>query len=133
MWGAFIFLAFFLVIAPSSRDAILAMVEQARLQVAVEAPLSYFLLIVLGGSALVSALIMKFWPRAEENRTAVRVVRLYRGQAEVDFTPASRSRSFGWFAAVELTWLRFRNTLDRIPSAARVPVRAKTRSQNFSR
>jgi len=101
MWGALIFLLFFLVIGPSTREVILAMIEQARLQIAVEAPLSYFLLVVLGGSALVSALIMKFWPRSVEQGQPMRVVRHYQGSAAVEMARTRRGR----VTLLEFAWL----------------------------
>jgi hypothetical protein len=105
MWGALIFLMFFLAIAPSTRDVILAMLEQARLRVAVEAPLSYFLLVILGGSALVSFLIMRFWPRAQESRAPVCVVRRYQGQAAADLSRAQQQQAFGLPQMVEFLCL----------------------------
>src|SRR5215467_12706413 len=82
MWGALIFLLLFLVIDPTTRDIILAGVEQTRLQLAVEAPLSYFLAVVLMGSAAISALIMAFRPHTEKDRRVHHVVRHYQGAAQ---------------------------------------------------
>lgn len=84
MWGALTFLSLFLVINPTSRDAILGFVEHARLRLAVEAPLSYFLVVVLLGSAVLSALIMAFWPRVVEEPKRIQVVRRYFGPADCD-------------------------------------------------
>ncbi len=105
MWGALVFLLFFLVIGPDSREAILRMAEEARLRVAVAAPLSYFLLVVLGGSALVSALIMRFWPRAEDQRPPLQVLRRYQGHAEAEVIQATRYPAFRPEHAVEARWL----------------------------
>ena len=105
MWGALVFLAFFLVIAPSSRDVILAMLEQARLRIAMEAPLSYFLVVVLGGSALVSALIMRFWPRVQDNAPPVRVVRHYQGRPEDERIRVPRPPAFGVRLLLDLVWV----------------------------
>ena len=90
MWGALIFLLMFLVIDPATRDFIVAGLEQARLRVAVEAPISYFLLVVLGGSATISALIMALWPKPESERQHHRVIHRYFGAAECDLRPLAR-------------------------------------------
>ena len=77
MWGALVFLALFLVIDPTTREIIVAMLEQARLRIAVEAPISYFLVIVLTGSAAVSALIMAYWPKRHNEQQQFVVTRRY--------------------------------------------------------
>ena len=84
MWGALTFLLLFLLIDPTTRAAILAAVEDARLQLAVEAPLGYFLLVIFAGSAVVSALIMRYWPRTEEKSRRVQVMHRYQGRAGSD-------------------------------------------------
>ncbi len=86
MWGALTFLLLFLVIDPTTREAILSGLEDARLQLAVEAPLPYFLLVIVVGSALVSALIMKFWPKTEDKTRRIQVLHRYQGQAASDLT-----------------------------------------------
>ena len=105
MWGALIFLLFFLVIDPTTREAIISAVEQARLQLAVEAPLPYFVLVIVGGSALVSFLIMAYWPRVEEKRTPVQVMRRYQGHAEADLPRMPQSSPFGLQHLFELACL----------------------------
>jgi hypothetical protein len=105
MWGALIFLLFFLVIDPKTRDAIIAIVEQARLRLAVEAPLPYFLLVIVGGSALVSFLIMAYWPRVEEKARPVQVIRRYQGQAEADLARMPATPAFGLHQILELACL----------------------------
>ena len=105
MWGALIFLLFFLVIDPATRDAIISAVEQARLRLAVEAPLPYFLLVIVGGSALVSFLIMAYWPRVEEKRTPVQVMRRYQGQAEADLVRMPATPACGLHQVLELAYL----------------------------
>ena len=84
MWGALTFLLLFLVIDPTTREAILSGLEDARLQLAVEAPLPYFLLVIVAGSALVSALIMKFWPKTKDKSRRIQVLHQYQGQAASD-------------------------------------------------
>ena len=110
MWGALIFLLFFLMIDPATRDAIIAAIEQAHLRLALEAPLPYFLLVIVGGSALVSALIMLYWPKAEEKRAPTQVMRRYQGQAESDLVRMPRTPAFGLHQLVELAclWLAVR-------------------------
>ena len=88
MWGALTLLLAFLVIDPTTRDIILAGLEHARLRLAVEAPLSYFLAVVLAVSALVSALIMACWPKAEPEPRRHQVVRRYFGPADSEPRPA---------------------------------------------
>ena len=105
MWGALTFLLLFLVIDPTTRDAILAAIEDARIHLAVEAPLSYFLLVVLGGSALVSALIMKFWPRTEEKFKHVKIMHRYQGQAATELVEIRPAPPFGLQLVLELTCL----------------------------
>ena len=104
MWGALTFLLLFLVIDPTTREAILAAIEDARIHLAVEAPLSYFLLVVLGGSAMVSALIMKFWPRTEEKFKHVQIMHRYQGQAATELAEMRRVPAFG-LLLLELTCL----------------------------
>ena len=96
---------FFLVIDPSTREAIIAAVEQARLRLAVEAPLPYFVLVIVGGSALVSFLIMAYWPRVDEKPTARQVMRQYRGQAEDDLVRIPQRPVFGLNPLLELACL----------------------------
>lgn len=84
MWGALTFLLLFLVIDPTTREAILSALEDARLQLAVEAPLPYFVLVIVVGSALISALIMKFWPKTEDKSRRIQVMHRYQGQAASD-------------------------------------------------
>src|SRR5690242_17718113 len=86
MWGALTFLLLFLVIDPTTRAVILAAAEDARLQLAVEAPLPYFLLVIVVGSAVVSALIMRYWPRTEEKSRRVQVMHRYQGRAASDLS-----------------------------------------------
>jgi hypothetical protein len=86
MWGALTFLLLFLVIDPTTREAILSALEDARLQLAVEAPLPYFVLVIVVGSAMVSALIMKFWPKTEDKSRRVQVLHRYQGQAASDLS-----------------------------------------------
>jgi len=105
MWGALIFLLFFLVIDPATRDAIIAALEQAHLRLAVEAPLPYFLLVIVGGSALVSFLIMACWPRVEEKPTRVQVLRRYQGQAESELAGIRQRPAFGLHQVLELACL----------------------------
>jgi len=108
MWGALLFLVTFLAIDPASRDFLRSAIEQARLALAVEAPLPYFLLIVLTGSALVSALIMVYWPRTEEDQSRNQVVRQYQGRAATDSsTTAARRPAFGLHRVAELAWILF--------------------------
>ena len=91
MWGALTFLLFFLVIDPTTREAILSGLEDARLQLAVEAPLPYFLLVIVVGSALVSALIMKFWPKTEDKSRRIQVLHRYQGHAASDLGRAPQT------------------------------------------
>lgn len=84
MWGALIFMLFFLVIGPTTRAIILDFIEQTRLRFAVSAPLSYFLVVIIAGSALVSALIMTWWPKVEVETPVYRVTRHYLGPADDD-------------------------------------------------
>lgn len=95
MWGALIFLLFFLVIDPTTREAILAAVEEARIRLAVEAPLPYFMLVIVLGSASVSALIMRLWPRVENRPKRVQILRRYQGRAEADLVRMPQARGFG--------------------------------------
>ena len=80
MWGALTFLLFFLAIDPTTRRVILAALEDARLQLAVEAPLPYFLVVIVVGSAVVSALIMRYWPRTQDQSRRVQIMHRYQGQ-----------------------------------------------------
>ena len=105
MWGAALFLMMFLVIDPGSREFLRSAIEQARLTLAVEAPLPYFLLIVLTGSAIVSALIMVFWPRTEGDPARSQVVRRYRGRAATDFGVVPARSAFGLHQVAALMWL----------------------------
>lgn len=106
MWGAVLFLMMFLVIDPSTREFLRSAIEQARLSLAVEAPLPYFLLIVLTGSAVVSALIMVYWPRTEEDPARNQVVRQYQGLTATDQSAMAAQRSaFGLHLVAELAWL----------------------------
>lgn len=91
MWGALTFLLLFLVIDPTTRAAILSGLEDARLQLAVEAPLPYFVLVIVVGSALVSALIMKFWPKTENKSRRIQVLHQYQGQAASDLARAPQT------------------------------------------
>ena len=106
MWGALIFLLLFLVIDPTTRDIILGGIEQARLQLAVEAPLSYFLAILLAGSALVSALIMAFWPRTEDERRVQHVVRHYQGAAQSEARVPAHPSRYLWPFFSPLAWFK---------------------------
>jgi hypothetical protein len=106
MWGALIFLLLFLVIDPATRDIILAGVEQARLNLAVEAPLSYFLGIVLAGSALISALIMAFWPRSENERRVRHVVRRYQGAAQNESRLPVHPSRYLWAFSSPAVWFK---------------------------
>ena len=101
MWGALTFLALFLVIDPTARAAILSAMDEVRIYVAVEAPLSYFVLVILGGSALVSALIMKFWPCVENRPRRVQVMHRYQGQAGCDLARMPRTPTFGLHQIIE--------------------------------
>jgi hypothetical protein len=107
MWGAILFLLMFLVIDPTTRDFLQSAIEQACLRLAVEAPLPYFLLIVLTGSALISALIMMYWPRTENDAEQTRVVRRYQGRAATDTSIAPRRPAFGLHLVSELACLLF--------------------------
>lgn len=90
MWGALTFLLLFLVIDPTTREIILAGLEQARLRMAVEAPLSYFVVIILLGSAAVSALIMALWPKSQ--REPVRYVhKRYLGATDSELRQAQEA------------------------------------------
>jgi hypothetical protein len=106
MWGALIFLLLFLVIDPTTRDIILAGVEQARLQLAVEAPLSYFLAIILAGSAAVSAFIMAFWPRTEDERRVHHIVRRYQGAAQDEVRLPVHPSRYLWTFASPAAWFK---------------------------
>ncbi|HLK46483.1 MAG TPA: hypothetical protein VKT49_00030 [Bryobacteraceae bacterium] len=106
MWGALTFLLLFLVIDPTTRAVILVTLEEARLHLAVEAPLSYFLLVVLGGSALVSALIMKFWPRTQAQSQHVRILHRYQGRTAIEMAESRPAPSLALRLIVELTCLR---------------------------
>ncbi len=105
MWGALVFLIVFVLIDGSTRDAILSALEQAQLQLAVEAPLPYFLLLVLGGSAFFSALIMALWPRAESRTRRVQVLRRYQGQPASEFVRRQRSSALGVHRFFALAWV----------------------------
>jgi hypothetical protein len=83
MWGALTFLLLFLVIDPTTRGIILTGIEEARVRLAVEAPLSYFLMVILASSAAVSALIMAWWPKKTDPHPA-QVTRRYQGVADCD-------------------------------------------------
>lgn len=108
MWGAVLFLLMFLVIDPSTREFLQSAIEQARLSLAVEAPLPYFLLILLTGSALISALIMVYWPRSEEDPVRNQVVRRYQGLSATDQSAmAARRSAFGLHQVAELALLLF--------------------------
>ena len=98
MWGALIFLLLFLVIDPTTRDILLAGLEQARLRLAVEAPLSYFVVVILLGSAAVSALIMAFWPKTQEERVQY-VTRRYFGATDSELRSAAAA-SESWLHVV---------------------------------
>lgn len=100
MWGALILLLLFLVIDPTTREVILSGLDDARLRLAVEAPLPYFMLIIFGGSALVSALIMKFWPRVENRPTRVRVMRRYQGLAQAELARMPQAPALGFYQLV---------------------------------
>jgi hypothetical protein len=125
MWGALIFLLFFLVIDPTTREAILSTMEQARLQIAVEAPLTYFVLVIVGGSAIVSALIMACWPRVEEKPRRVQVMHRYQGHAESELAGLPRTPAFGLHKALELAYLV-------LPMRARMAFRRRRRHSGFA-
>lgn len=105
MWGALIFLLFFLVIDPTTRGAILSALEQARLRIAIEAPVTDFVLVIVVGSALISALIMLYWPRAEEKPRRVQVMHRYRGHAEADLARLPRTPAFGLHQVLAVAYL----------------------------
>ena len=104
MWGALIFLVAFLVIDPTARDLIVGAVEDARMQLAIEAPLPYFLLVIVIGSALVSTLIMKYWPSADNRSRRVQIVHRYQGQAASDLDELRPAPSLGLRLLAELMY-----------------------------
>ena len=118
MWGALTFLCLFLVIDPTTREAILTAVEEARVQLAVEAPWPYFLLVIVVGSALVSALIMKFWPKSQNKSRRIQIMHRYQGPAASDLMEIRRAPALGLHPIVELAGLilpvRARNSCGRL-------------------
>lgn len=79
----------FLVIGPTTRQIILGIIEDVRLRLAVATPLSYFLIVIIVGSAVVSAAIMIFWPKTNVEPVQYHVTRRYLGPSgEVDAEPA---------------------------------------------
>lgn len=105
MWGALTFLLMFLVIDPTTREIILAGLDRAHLQLSVAAPLSYFLFIIVFGSAAVSALIMAFWPKTQQERTQF-ITRRYQGPAGYELRPAQAAAQ-PWLTVVESARHRF--------------------------
>ena len=84
---------------------ILSAVEQARLRIAVEAPVTDFVLVIVVGSAIVSALIMLYWPRAEEKPRRVQVMHRYQGHAEADLARLPRTPAFGLHQVLAMAYL----------------------------
>ena len=105
MWGGLILLLFFLVIDPTTRDAIVGALDEARVRLAVEAPLPYFMLVIVSLSASVSALIMRLWPRVEDKPRRVQILRRYQGHSEADLARARQARAFGQHRFLGLAWL----------------------------
>jgi len=91
LWGALAFMLMFLVIGPTTRAMILDLLENARLQIAVATPLSYFLIVIVVGSAVVSAIIMAWWPKRQVEPVKYHVTRRYTdpSEAEIHPTPAA--------------------------------------------
>ena len=102
MWGALIFLLLFLVIDPTTREMMLAGIDDARLRLAVEAPWPYFVLVIVIGSAMVSALIMRFWPRTEDATKRVQILHRYQGRTPTEPSAIQQTPSFG-LLVMELT------------------------------
>lgn len=100
MWGALTFLFLFLVIDPTTRDIILTGLEEARLRVAVEAPLSYFMVVILLGSAAVSALIMALWPKSQRDPVQY-VHRRYQGATDSELLKAQEASGSWLHVALE--------------------------------
>ncbi len=66
MWGALLFLVFFLLIAPTTRKAITGMMGQSGDWVSNWAPFSYVILIGLAVAGFISLLLMVRWPKIPE-------------------------------------------------------------------
>jgi hypothetical protein len=100
MWGALTFLFLFLVIDPTTRDLILTALDEARLRVAVEAPLSYFVVVILLGSATVSALIMALWPKSRRDPVQY-VHKRYQGATDSELRRAQEASGSWLHVALE--------------------------------
>ncbi len=66
MWGAGLFLVFFLLIAPKTRAAITGMLGQSGDWISNTAPFSYIVLATLFVAGLVSLALMVRWPKTPE-------------------------------------------------------------------
>jgi len=130
MWGALAFLVMFLMIGRTTREFILSFLDHLQLRLAVEAPLSYFLIILITGSAVLSALIMAFWPKTQDEKKQI-VTRQYLGptDGELRLTPpevqplvpsALDVTSPRWHARVPRTWETWPRDLDARAAFRRV-------------
>lgn len=115
MLGAFTLLLLFLAIHEPARRAVESLLDTATSRLAVEAPLSYVLVVIILTSATVSALIMALWPPSGGGSTYYRVMRRYlapdslRGETEREVAAstlrlmASPRRLLAQFVAASIT------------------------------
>jgi len=66
MWGAVLFLVFFLLIAPSTRKILFGMLGQSGGWISSWAPFSYILLALVAVAGVFSFYLMVHWPKTPE-------------------------------------------------------------------
>ncbi|HEY1337651.1 MAG TPA: hypothetical protein VGF59_09090 [Bryobacteraceae bacterium] len=67
MRGAVLFLMTFLLVVPNARAPFEAVWSELTRNIAMQYPFSYFLLVVMLSSSIVSSLIMWLWPHTKES------------------------------------------------------------------
>ncbi|SPE39866.1 conserved hypothetical protein [Candidatus Sulfopaludibacter sp. SbA3] len=66
MWGAFIFLVFFILVAPKTRHLLTGMVGQSGDWISNWAPFSYIILAFVVVAGVFSLYLMTHWPKVAE-------------------------------------------------------------------